>query len=381
LRDLEIAARRANLAGVRRLGRSWRWAVVVAGVAVLAAIPAVVGALPVRATAVEPEQLASAIVGSAAAPYQGYVETRGQLGLPDLPDVDTATALLGGPAKIRVWRASPTAWRVDLLNTTGETDTYGDATGTWTWDSNDRRVARVEQAPGDVRLPRPADVVPPELGRRLVGGAAPGELQAIAPARVAGVSVPGLRIVPADPVSTVDHVDLWADAGTGVVLRVAVVSRGADRPVFESQFLDVSLSRPADHMVMFVRPAGVRNRRNANTDLLLQLRSITSSVQLPASLAGLARAPGQTGGIATYGDGFGVVTVVAVPSFLISDAIPPTFPLTDRPWGGQARVVETQLVNAMAMSSGSLGYVLTGAVTVPELDRVAAVINELRPGQ
>src|SRR5215831_3859784 len=101
-RDLEIRARRANLTGVRRLGRSWRswrWAVVVAGVAVLAAVPAVVGALPVRATAVEPSQLAAAIVGSTAAPYQGYVETRGQLGIPDLPDIDTATALLGGPAK------------------------------------------------------------------------------------------------------------------------------------------------------------------------------------------------------------------------------------------------------------------------------------------
>ena len=349
--------------------------------AVLAAVPAVVGALPVRATAVEPDQLAAAIVGSTNAPYQGYVETRGQLAIPDLPDVDTATALLGGPAKIRVWRASPVAWRADLLNPTGESDTYGDATGTWTWDSTDRRVSRIEQAPGDVRLPRPADVVPPELGRRLVDGAAPGELQPLAPARVAGRSVPGLRIVPADPVSTVDHVDVWADAVTGVVLRVAVVSRGADRPVFESQFLDVSLSRPADNLVTFVRPTGVRNRRNQSTDLLQQLRSITSSVQLPASLAGLARAPGQTGGIATYGDGFGVVTVIAVPSFLISDAIPSTFPLTDRPWGGQARVVETQLVNAMAMSSGSLGYVLTGAVTVAELDRVAAVINQVRPGQ
>src|SRR5262249_61322802 len=152
------------------------------------------------------------------------------------------------------------------------------------------------RGPGDVRLPRPADVVPPELGRRLVDGAAPGEVTPGARARVAGRSVPGLRIVPADPVSTVDHVDVWADADSGVVLRVAIVSRGADRPVFESQFLDVALSRPADHLVTFVRPAGVRNRRNANTDLLLQLRSITSSVLLPAALAGPRRAPGQTRG-------------------------------------------------------------------------------------
>jgi hypothetical protein len=361
--------------------RSWRWAVVVAGAVALAAVPAIIGALPVKATTVEPSQLAAAIVASTAAPYQGYVETRGQLGIPDLPEVDTATALLGGPAKIRVWRADPTAWRVDLLTTTGETDTYGDGTGTWTWDSNDRRVARTEQSPTAVRLPRPADVVPPELGRRIVAGAAPEELRPLGATRVAGRSVPGVRVVPANPATTVDHVDVWADPGSGVVLRVGVISRGADRPVFESQFLDVSLSPPDRSLVTFVRPRGARNRRNPNTDLLQQLQAVTSATQLPGSLAGLTRAPGQTGGVATYGDGFGVVTVLAVPSFLLNEAVPANFALTDRPWGGQARVVETQLVNAMAMSSGGRGYVLSGAVTLQELDRVAAVINETRPGQ
>ncbi len=365
-----------------RVARRWRWAVVVAGIAVLAAIPAVVGALPVRAPAVDPGQLASTIGASAAAPYQGYVETRGQLGIPDLPDVDQATALLGGPAKIRVWRADPTAWRVDLLSTTGETDTYGDATGSWTWDSNDRRVWRTDQAPGAVRLPRPTDVVPPELGRRIVAGATPAELQPLGPARVAGRSVPGVRVVPASPVSTVDHVDVWADPDSGVVLRVAVVSRGADRPVFESQFLDVSLSMPDRDLVTFVRPRGARNRRGGNnTDLLQQLQAFTASIDLPDTLAGLARGDGQSGGVATYGDGFDIVTVVAIPSYLLNQAIPSTFALTDRPWGGPARVVETQLVNAMALSSGRLGYVLTGAVTLDELDRVAAVVNQTRPGQ
>jgi hypothetical protein len=356
--------------------------VVVAGVAAVAAVPAVVGVLPVRATAVEPAQLAATIVASTAAPYYGYVETRGQLGVPDLPDVDTATSLLGGPAKIRVWRADPTAWRVDLLSPTGETDTYGDATGTWTWDSNDRRVWRTDQSPGAVRLPRPADVVPPELGRRILAGAAPGELQPLGAARVAGRSVPGVRVVPAAATSTIDHVDVWADPDSGVVLRVAVVSRGADRPVFESQFLDVSLSPPDHQLVAFVRPRGARNRRgNSNADLLQQLQTFTASTELPDTLAGLPRGPGPAGPVATYGDGFGVVTVVAVPSYLLNQAIPTTFALTDRPWGGQARVVETQLVNAMAVSAGNLGYVLTGAVTLGELDRVAAVINQTRPGQ
>ena len=68
------------------------------------------------------------------------------------------------------------------------------------------------------------------------------------------------------------------------------------RPVFESQFLDVSLAPPDPALVTFVRPTGVRNRRNPNTDLLQQVQSITASIQLPDSLAGLEQ---QRSGILT----------------------------------------------------------------------------------
>ena len=375
-RDLENPSGRANLAGVRGVARRWRWAVVVAGAALLAAIPAVVGALPVRATAVEPLELATAIAGSATAPYQGYVETRGQLGIPDLPEVDTATSLLGGPAKIRVWRADPASWRVDLLSTTGETDTYGDATGTWTWDSADRRVWRTEQAPGAVRLPRPVDVVPAELGRRILAGAQPDELRPLAAARVAGRSVPGVRVVPSNPASTVDHVDVWADPD--VRRRAPGHRRARTAPTGRCSSRSSSTSP-------WRRPTGASSRSAAlgrpeppqpHTDLLQQL-PVGHRGDPAARHAGRApqRHRARRAGVATYGDGFDVVAVVAVPSFLLDEAIPSTFVQTDRPWGGQARVVETPLVNAMALSSGGLGYVLAGAVTVQELDRVAAVVN------
>jgi hypothetical protein len=356
---------------------------VAVGTAVVAAVPAVVGAWPVRATAVEPDQLAATVLASTDRPYQGYVEARGSLGLPDLPGASTATGLLGGPSKIRVWRASSTAWRVDLLDPTGETDTYGDATGTWTWESSDRRVWRTEVVRDAVRLPQPADVVPAEVGRRLLTAATPSELQPLGAARVAGHDAPGVRIVPSSPVSTIDHVDLWADATTGVVLRVSVVSKGESTPAFESQFLDVSFDAPSHERVTFVRPAGARIRRGTgDLDLVQQLQrgDFGAGARLPATIAGLTRGS-PAAAIATFGDGFGVVAVMAVPSFFVDAAIPDTFPLTARPWGGEARLVETPLVNAMALTSGKLGYVVAGAVTTAELDRIAADINATRPGQ
>jgi hypothetical protein len=378
---IPAASGHANLgtevvAGVRRVRRSWRWFVVLAGVAILVSLPAVIGAAPARARAVAPTDLAAAIAASTH-PYSGYVQTIGTLPLPDVSAVDTTTSLLSGSSQLRVWWLDPRAWRVDLLSPTGESDTYGDATGTWTWDSEARRVRRTEGSPA-VRTPRPEDFVPPVLAARLLAAARPDELQTAPSARVAGRSVPGVRIVPGAPATTIDHIDIWADADTGVALRVAVVAKGGSGSAFESQFGDVSLTPPSPSLVTFTRPAGVRQGRPA-PDLVRQIAS-SSPVKLPAQLAGLDRGPDQTGAVATYGDGFAVVAVLGLPSFAVDQAVPDTIPLVDRPWGGQARVLSTSLVNTLAVSVNGTAYVLSGPVTLAELDRIAAVIVKANPG-
>jgi hypothetical protein len=349
--------------------------VVLAGVAILVSLPAVIGAFPARARAVAPAELAAAITTSTH-PYSGYVQTSGTLALPDLSSVDTASALLSGSAQLRVWWLDPTAWRVDLLSPTGESDTYADRTGTWTWDSEARRIRRVDGSP-TVRLPRPEDVTPPVLAARLLAAARPDELRPAPASRVAGRAVPGVRIVPATPTTTIDHIDIWADTATGVALRVAVVAKGESSPAFETQFGDLSLKTPSRELVTFTRPAGVRQGRAA-PDLVRQVAS-SSPVKLPPELAGLTRGLDQSGAVATYGDGFAVVTVLGLPAFAVDEAVPDTIPLVDRPWGGQARVMSTSLLNTMAVSVNGTAYVLSGAVTLDELDRIAAVLASPKP--
>jgi hypothetical protein len=361
---------------VKRLRRSWRWFAVLAGVVCLAAIPAVVGALPARARDVPPADLAAAIAASTH-PYIGYADASGRLGLPELGDLNAAAGLLSNQTKIRVWWLEPAAWRVDLVTNTGETDVYGDGAGTWTWDSEARRVRRVDGT-APVRLPTAADVLPTALAQRLLAAAEPGELQPLDAARVAGRSLPGVRIVPASPASTIGYADIWADPDTGVAMRVRVVPRTTNVVGFETQFLDVSLSAPSRDRVTFRRPDNVRTGR-PQTDIVRQVAT-ASPVTLPDELAGLPRGPGQTGAVATYGSGFDVLGVVAVPGFAINQAIPSTIPLVDRPWGGKARIVSTSLVNAMAFEVDGIAYVLAGPVTVDELDRVATVMNASGPG-
>ena len=49
-------------------------------------------------------------------------------------------------------------------------------------------------------------------------------------------------------------------------------------------------------------------------------------------------------------------------------------PTTERPWGGQAIVIETSLFNVEIVSLGALDIVLAGTVTVAELDRIAGEV-------
>jgi class 3 adenylate cyclase len=154
---------------------SWRWGAFACGVAALACLPAAVAALPVGSGSLPPARLLARVLASTDAPYQGYAESFAGLGLPDLPRAGRVVALLGGTTRMRVWAASSRDWRVDELSAVGERDLYHHLWGTELWDSGQRRVTVTRGQP-TVRLLRPADLLPPELGRRVAAAAGPGEV-------------------------------------------------------------------------------------------------------------------------------------------------------------------------------------------------------------
>jgi len=367
---------------VARLRRSWRWFAVVATLVVLMATPAVAGHWPVSAPATRPSELAARIVASGPQPYEGYVQSHGTLQLPDLFQAGSLADLFGSTSKLRAWYDGPDAYRVDQLDPTGETDTYGAPGGTWTWDSA-RKVSQWTAGSTQLRLARPLDLLPPELGRRLVGAVTdPAELSALAPVRVAGRGVPGLRIRPVEPASVVDHADLWADPATGLVLRVQVTAKGDRRPTLTATFLELSIAPPAAQVVRFTPPAAGRVDRDNDGLDVVQLIERQMPARLPAELAGLTRRTPQAAATASYGDGFAVVDVAAVPATLIDQRLAsPLIPTTHRPWGSDARTFESPLVNALAFQVGRRGYVVAGPVSLAELDRVAAAVAATRPGR
>ena len=77
------------------------------GTVALCAVPAVIAALPVPASAISAASLRAHILASASQPYQAYAESTVNLGLPQLPDLHDVTDLLDGTTDQYVWYESP----------------------------------------------------------------------------------------------------------------------------------------------------------------------------------------------------------------------------------------------------------------------------------
>jgi hypothetical protein len=232
------------VAGVRSRGL-WRWAVVGAAAVLVVGTPMVVAAVMAPSGTVDAGGLRERVVGSAGQSYQGVAVIRGALPLPVLPKLEDVSALLTGVTTVRSWYRSPDRWRFDVVSTVGERDTYRTPDGEFVWDYGANQLTQLVGTP-PVRLPRAGDLVPPDLARRLLATAAGDAVTALDARSVAGRQADGLRLVPADPATTIGQVDVWTDAETGVPVLVEVTPRGATRPILVSSFEQFTPGQPED---------------------------------------------------------------------------------------------------------------------------------------
>lgn len=293
-----------------------RWLAVLAATAVLAGLPAVVAALPARSSDLSAAELLRRINASASQSYSGYAEATGGLALPVTDRFGSVADLFGGRTQLRVWYRSSSDWRVDAISFAGESGIYHDEYGDWHWNYESNTVDRTgSPVPPQVRLPTEADLLPPELGRRLLSQAQPREASRIGSARVAGRSAPGLRITPDQPASSIAHVDVWADQATGLPLRVQVRGKQSGTPALASSFLDFSAAEPSAAVTEFVPPMEANLSSRASRDLVTAIDQ-RGGVVPPARLAGLERnerLPG-LGSVGIYGRGMTELLAVPLPN-------------------------------------------------------------------
>lgn len=361
----------------------------VAGVAVLVALPALIGALPASDAATSAVDLRVQALASTDVAFTGDAESAGGLALPVSDQLTSAADLLSDRTTMRAWYRGAEDWRVDVLDGTGETDVHRDSGGTWTWSYADETATRTSTTA--LSLPGAADLLPSALGRRLLSEATDAELSRTGAARIAGRNALGVAITPAAAASSVERVDVWIDADSGVPLRVEVfggVANGATEPgnaALDTGFLSFATTRPDAATTAFTAPVGATVRTgDAAAELLQVIDAGTGSLPLPATLAGLDRrtvdgAPSQIG---IYGSGVTELAVAVVPG-RVSGALRTTL--------RQATGAITDDLGVRA-SSGPLGLMivggqrggllLAGTVSSDALREAAGeVIDQLRGGR
>jgi hypothetical protein len=358
---------------VVRMQARRRWALVVAVVVLLCSVPVVIGAWPARAAEADPAILRERISASADQPYQGFAQSSGLLPVPPLPNLEQVTALASGTTQMRVWYAARDRWRVDVIEGGSEHDVYQTPQAQYVWDYGDSQLSQVvgEQP---LRLPRAADLTPPELVRRLLAIAAADRFEPISGKRVAGVSAAGLRLLPVAAGTTIDHIDVWADPATGLPVQAEVTAKGGERPVFITRFLELHRSVPsADVLTPPPGHPGIGFTVTTAPDILSIINRRRPAL-LPDRLGGAPRRDAVAGSSAAdvYGTGLAQFVVVALPGrlgFRSYDRIA-TFGRDVEVPDGAAAIISTGLLTLLAVDAGRT-YLVAGFVEPDVLERVA----------
>ena len=361
----------------RGSGAARRWTLVVTLVAVLAALPALVGAWPAADDNRSAAALRTAAVNSADVQFSGFAESSGGLALPVADQLSSLADLFSDRTEMRVWWRGPADNRVDVVTAGGETGIYRDGTGTWTWEYEADRATRTDDAP--LALPTPPDLLPNILARRLLSEAEPGELSRIGADRIAGRDALGIRLTPAAASSSVDRVEIFIDAGTGLPLRVQVYGKGAENPALDTGFVDVDLATPVGvNLTTFDPPPGADVEVGDTLGVLRDAGSQLSPVSLPDTVAGLPRRnlEGAPPAVGIYGRGVTFLAVVPLPYGVAGDlrraaAQDPNAVTDDL----GTRLTAGPLGILLVAATGRTQSVITGTVTLDALARAAAELN------
>ncbi len=343
--------------------------------AALVAAPLALAALPASAR-MDPAALRTRVLASVNLPYQGYAESTGSLGLPDLPNLSEVTSLLGGTTRLRSWYVDPKHWRVDEISGVGERDTYEVPGSQYVWDNGQNQYTQVVgDAP--IRLPRGGDLLPPDLARRVL--ADEGKVVGLPAKRVAGIDAAGLRVTPSDPQTAIGHVDIWADPDTGLPLRVEVTAEGQPAPFVVTAFQTVSTQRPDDDVITPKPSPDSGFTATAAPDVAGAL----GQFPLPTTLAGRQLQTDRVGGgrgLGFYGGGLTSFAVVPLPRNVsdgVVNAIGKVGGKTVTLPGGQGTLLTIAPLSVLVERSYRRSFLIAGVVDPALLTQAAAELSTL----
>lgn len=352
-----------------------RWLLVALVAIAVIAPTTLVRVLPADGSDLTATQLLAKIKQSKGRGWSGEVSSVGSLAVPATDAFGQVARLLGDTSDLRVWWHDPEHWRVDRTRTSGESDLVrkDNRIIRWTYESRRATVTRYSE----IRLPNEVDVLPSSLAARLLQGATSSELSRIPSKRVAGHSSAGLRLTPAGGVSTIDHVDVWADETTGLPTRVDVYDPKATVPVLSTRVTALDLSTPPLSHTDFDFPKGIRVTTSYALDDAAGANAF-APFTMPASAGGLARRgdPSTYGAVGVYGRGPASLLVIPLRRNIARDLYSELAKSKDAHPGAGGIDLAVGPLSVLLTRSRVGNFLITGTVTPETLVKVGASLRD-----
>lgn len=249
-----------------------RWAVPVVAAAAFVAAGPVAGSLtaanadlPARSA----QQLLVDIQQADLKGLSGTVVETADLGLPSLPEgiapagADPLT-LLSGSHTLRVWSAGPTASRVALLSSFGESDLVRHGSDVWAWTSSNHQATHwtVPAEPSSDSASEPdasaVPLTPQQAADKAIAALDPTtQVSDAGTTSVAGRPAYLLQLTPRSATTLVGSVQIAIDGKTHVPTRVQVFAKGSTSPALSIGFTHFSPGAPAASTFDFTPGPGV----------------------------------------------------------------------------------------------------------------------------
>lgn len=308
------------------MSRRARWAVPGAAVVVTGAV---IAALQIPAAEASPnlpaktpaQLLASLSTDAKVPPLTGTVVETASLGLPQLPQMASATSplsLLTGSHTVKVYYQDSSHFRLAVPQPSAETDVIADGTKLWLWQSASDSVtefvppadsaSQAKKAEQKVAANAPV-LTPQQAATQILAKVGATTLVSVQDnVMIAGDPAYQLVLAPKDHRSLVGRVVVAVDGKYGIPLRVQLYAKGASSPAFQVGYTELQFVAPDAANFAFTPPHG------AKVDVVKHGDGKLSRPGAAAGMTGMS-------GVGSYGKSW--LTVVSFPQSDLTKALDP----------------------------------------------------------
>lgn len=242
---------------------------------IVALSPALLASAGSRLPDVSAKQLLVNMARSDVEGLSGVVETRAELGLPQLPSGQggghhgngvAPRDLLTGTHTLRVAKAGPEKQRVEMLGELAQYTLVHNGRHLWAYDSAQNKAVHWQVPEGAYgkfkqRMAQPEtghpSMTPSELAEHFLDKVGPSTKMSVQGTdQVAGRDAYTLTLAPRAQQSLVGKVQMYVDAETWAPLRVTVTPRGGGDAAIDVGFREVSFGAPPASRFEFTPPEG-----------------------------------------------------------------------------------------------------------------------------